>query len=174
MLGALANIPMSIFRCKTRPFCRVNWRCVSQRPKGSSSSKAKRILAQLAVSFISLSSKSHAARDSALFLARARRKPSQRIPDKVIDNISSQMIGAIVGVVILFIDSPSRCGTIRRRAGMGKNCSGIKTCCYGPSPSQLHFSKARATQIERQRFSCPTFSNGPTSPAGLNPRWHDA
>jgi hypothetical protein len=98
------------------------------------SSKTGRHLAQPAGSFTSPSSKSQAARVLALFLARAIRKASQRIPDKVIDSINIQMMVAIGGAVILFIASPSHCGPIRRRDEMAKKCSGVKNLLLWSKP----------------------------------------
>jgi hypothetical protein len=86
----------------------------------------------------SASSKIQAARASALLFARAMRKPSQRIADKVVESTNNQMMAAIDPSSILFIaDAPAGLRPKARRRGQGlfrhENSIGMlqirRNCC---------------------------------------------
>jgi hypothetical protein len=78
--------------------------------------------------------KSQAGRASAMLFARAMRKASHRIADKVVESPISPVTAATDRTVILFIaSSPARVGLMVRRDG--KNCLGIKELLVWTKPA---------------------------------------
>jgi hypothetical protein len=72
------------------------------------------------------------ARVSALFLTRARRNPSQRIPDNIVESTNNQVRAATDQTVTLFI-TPSFLGSASDAATGGKRLLGDQNLSLKPA-----------------------------------------
>jgi hypothetical protein len=81
-------------------------------------------------------------RVSALFLARARRSPSQRVPDNIVESTNNQVRAATDQTVTLFI-APSFPKSASVGATGGHNYCNIKSFCQNQTRRRYYFTSIR-------------------------------